>query len=131
MATTKAIQREVTEYISETYNQEPYVWLCSNRFVDHHGNDGYIFKSEYAARRYILGDIEEKSAECESAMSDEDWIAFLVGCDKRESIARRWVESGRWDKVVRCVLNTYGPSFVLNTYSGTVSVLSDGSLLYY
>lgn len=131
MRVSKAIQREVTEYISETYNQEPYEWLCGNRFVDHHGADGYIFKNERAARRYILGDIEEQGSECESAMSNEDWIAFLVGCDMRECNARRMVNSGRWDRVARKVLDTCGPSHFLSTYSGTVAVLSDGSLLYY
>lgn len=131
MRVTKAIQREVIEYVAETYNRSPYEWLCSNRFVDHHGADGYIFKNERAARRYILGDIKEYGSMCESIMSDEDWIIFLIDCDMRECNARRLVKIGRWDRVARRVLDTCGPSYFLSTYSGTVAVLSDGSLLYY
>lgn len=124
------MQKEVTDYIAETYGTKPFEWY-DNHFQDYHGADGYIFKNERAARRYILGDIEEFGSGCESAMADNDWIAFLVGCDMREHDARRMVKSGRWDKVARRVLDALGPSHFLSTYSGTVAVLSDGSLLYY
>lgn len=128
---TKKIQQEVVEYIAETFNQEPYEWLTDNRFVDHHGCDGYIFKSELAARRYILSDIHEYGSECEGAMGDEDWICLLVGTGMRECDARRIVESGQWEKVARKMLDSCGPSHFLSTYSGQVATMSDSSLLYY
>lgn len=128
---TKKLQKEVIEYIADTYNQEPYEWLTDNRFVDHHGCDGYIFKSELGARRYILSDIYEFGSLCESAMSDEDWISMLVAMDMRECNARRIVKSGQWEKVARKMLDYCGPSHFLSTYSGQVAIMSDCSLLYY
>lgn len=128
---TKRTQKEVTAYLAETYNQKPYEWLTDNRFVDHHGCDGYVFKSELAARRYILGDIHEKGCECEGAMSDADWICLLIATGMRKHDATRIVNEGMWEKVARKMLDCYGPSYFLSTYSGSVSVMSDSCLLYY
>ena len=131
MLMTKKMQQEVTAYIADTYNTKPYEWLTSNRFVDYHGADGYIFKSIQAARRYVLSDIHEFGILCQSACSDKDWIEMLVGIGMRRHNARRMVKDGRWDRVARRMLNYYGPSYFLSTYSGSVAVLSDESLLYY
>ena len=127
---TEKMKQEVTAYIAETYGTKPFEWY-NNHFQDYHGADGYIFKNERAARRYILGDIREYGSTCQSAVSDEDWVRMLVGIDMREHNARRMVKEGRWDRVARRMLDYYGPSFFLSTYSGSVSVMSDGSLLYY
>lgn len=129
--TTKRTRQEVTEYIAETYQQKPYDWLTHNRFVDHHGCDGYIFKSWQAARRYILGDIHEEGIRCESMCSDGVWIDLLIGTGMTKRWAEWTVRNKRWEKVARRMLDCYGPSFFLSTYSGSVAVLSDGSLLYY
>lgn len=127
------IQQEVTTYIAETYNTKPYEWLTGNRFVDHHGCDGYVFKNERAARRYILSDLHEFGSDCESAMTDEDWISVLSAGGMRQGNARRIVSTGRWDKVARRMLDTNGPEYFLSTYSGQVAWLDDDdcSLLYY
>lgn len=133
MNKTQRLQQHVTAYIADNFNQKPYEWLTSNRFVDHHGCDGYIFKNERAARRYVLGDIHEKGFECESACSDDDWINILQGIGMSKRYARETVEKGRWEKVARRMLDAYGPSYFLSTYSGQVAILDDDdcSLLYY
>lgn len=53
MNKTQRLQQEVTAYIAETYNTKPYEWLTGNRFVDHHGCDGYVFKNERAAGSFL------------------------------------------------------------------------------
>lgn len=131
MNKTQRLQQEVTAYIAETYNTKPYEWLTVNRFVDYHGCDGYVFKNKRAARRYVLGDIHEKASECQSACSDEDWINILQGIGMSKRGARETVEKGRWEKVARRMLDYYGPSYFLSTYSGQVALLNDCSLLYY
>lgn len=127
---TKKMQKEVTDYIAETFGTNPFEWY-NNHFQDYHGADGYIFKSELAARRYVLRDIREYGSMCQSAYSDQAWVDMLVGIGMREHDARRIVKDGRWETVARKMLGAYGPSYFLSTYSGSVSMMDSGNLLYY
>ena len=133
MNKTQRIQNEATAYIAQTFKTAPTEWITPSRFVDGHGCDGYIFKSEQAARRYILKHLYEFGSDCESAMTDEDWISVLSAGGMRQGNARRIVSTGRWDKVARRILDTNGPEHFLSTYSGQVAWLDDEdmSLLYY
>ena len=126
----KKMQKEVTHYIAETFGTKPFEWY-NNHFQDNHGCDGYIFKSELAARRYVLSDIHEHGNLCQSVFNDHAWVNMLVGVGMRKHDARRIVMNGRWETVARKMLDAHGPSFFLSTYSGSVSVMDDGSLLYY
>ena len=126
----KKMQKEVTDYIAETFGTKPFEWY-NNHFQDCHGCDGYIFKSELAARRYVLRNIHEYGSLCQSACSDQAWVDILVGVGMREHDARRVVKNGRWEAVARKMLGANGPSYFLSTYSGSVSVMDNGSLLYY
>ena len=124
------MKQEVTAYIAETYGTKPFEWY-NNHFQDYHGADGYIFKDEQAARCYVTSDIHEYGSTLQSAYSDDAWVDMLVGAGMRRCDARRIVNQGRWETVARKMLGYYGPAYFLATYSGSVAVLSDGSLLYY
>ena len=127
---TKKMQKEVTAYIAKTFQTEPFEWY-NNHFQDFHGADGYIFKSELAARRHVLRNIDEFGSLCQSVQSDQTWVDMLVGIGMRKNGAWRIVKNGWWKTVVRKMLDAYGPSYFLSTYSGSVSVMDNGSLLYY
>lgn len=128
---TKKIQREVERYIKDTYNQKPYEWLADNRFVDHHGCDGYIFPDGDAAHKYLMDDLHELGSNYESACSDEDWVSLLVGIGFTKRRATNVVKKGEWETVAKEMIDYYGPSFELSTYSGKIHTLSNGYLLYY
>ena len=131
MAITKTIQREVAAYIADTYGQKPFEWRSPNHFQDYHGFDGYIFKSEQAARRYVLRWIDEYGSECENAASKDTWIDVLAGIGMTLRGATNLVKRGNWTGVARRMLNACGAAYFLATYGGKVEELSNGSLLYY
>jgi len=49
-------QQEVINLLADRFHTEPTEWHTRGNFTDCHGCDGYIFKTEKAATRYIYGD---------------------------------------------------------------------------
>ena len=126
------LQEEVNNFLADHFGMEPVEWYSRNNFVDGCNCEGWIFKSEKAATRYIYGDGLQMFMDfCDGACTEEDWINILIkqGFTKRQ--ASKVINEKDWKKVVRMMTQTEGPRFFLSQYSGQVNTLSDGSLLYY
>ena len=131
MKANRMQQSEVENFVSNFSNSKVYDWITPKRFVDDHGCDGYIFKSELAAIRYIYGEgLQNAMDYCEGAMRDEDWIDLLSNYVSKRT-AKNVIENGKWEKVVKIMVRNEGESFFLSDYSGRVHDLENGDLLYY
>lgn len=126
------IKEEVTQLLADRFHTTPVEWHTDQNFSDGHGCDGYIFKSERAAVRYIYGTgLQICMDYCEGACTEEDWINILTKEGFTKKQASKAVNSGNWKKVVKMLTQTQGPRFFLSEYSGQINALSDGSLLFY
>lgn len=122
---------DVENFVNGFSKHDVYEWITPNRFVDNHGFDGSIFKSECAANRYVLGiGLQNAMDYCNGACSDEDWISILSNYVS-ERVAKNAIKKGNWEKVVRIMLKGEGASFFLSDYSGRIHDLENGDLLYY
>ena len=125
-------QQEVISLLADRFQTEPTEWHTRGNFTDCHGCDGWIFKSEKAATRYIYGDgLQIFMDYCNGACTEEDWLNILMASGFKKSTVKKVLHEGDWKKVVRMMTQTAGPRFFLSQYSGQVNTLSDGSLLYY
>lgn len=125
------MQSEVENFVQNTFHQKIYEWNCDNNFVDDHGFDGYIFKSELAAIRYVYGiGLQCAMDYVNGAMRDDEWINLLSNYVGKRT-AKRVIENSKWDKVVKIMVENEGVSFFLSDYSGGVHYLESGDLLYY
>ena len=105
-------------------------WYTDYNFCDVCGFGGYIFKSELAAKRYVLGiGFQNAMDMCNGACSDEDWINILSNYTT-ERIAKKAIRNNDWEKVVKIMLKGEGASFFLSDYSGGYNYLDNGDLLY-
>ena len=126
------IKEEVTQLLADRFQTAPEEWHTDQNFTDGHGCEGYIFKSERAAVRYVYGTGLQNAIDyCEGACSEENWINILIGQGFTKRQASKAVNTGNWKKVVKMMTQTQGPRFFLSDYSGQINSLSDGSLLYY
>lgn len=126
------MQNDAAEFIKNRFNENVYEWMCENSFVDPHGFDGYLFKSELAAKRYVLGiGMQCAIDSCNGAVSGSDWINILMGCGLSKRVATKVIEKEDWERVVKTMLNQYGAAWFLSSYSGQIHDLDCGMLLYY
>lgn len=126
------LQQEVTQLLADRFKTEPTEWHTRNNFTDCHGCDGWIFKTERAAVRYIYGEgLQMFIDSVNSACSEEEWLKILTASGFKKKSVTRVLKEGDWKKVVKMMTQTQGPRFFLSEFSGQVNELSDGSLLYY
>ena len=125
------LQSEVENFVMGFSHTEIEEWHCDNNFCDVCGFGGYIFKSEYAANRYVLGiGLQCAMDYCNGACSDEEWIGILSKYVSKR-VAKNAIKKGNWEKVVRIMLKGEGAAFFLSDYSGKIHDLENGELLYY
>lgn len=126
------IKAEVEEYV-KSKRSEIEEWITDTYFVDNNGCGGHIFKSEKAAYNAVLRGNEHQNAldYVECAMSDDEWVSYLVRGGVDKAAAEKIIERGQWNKVVKTILDADGAEWFLSQYSGTTHELSNGYILYY
>ena len=123
---------EVENILKESFKTSIEEWHTDYNFTDCHNCEGYIFKSELAAIRYIYGiGFQQFKDFCNGACTDEDWINILVGNGISKRKAKRVIENGDWGEVVHLMTKTEGAHFFLSEYSGRITELSDNRYLFY
>ena len=91
------LQEEVTNFLAEHFQTEPVEWTSRNNFFDGHGCDGFIFKSERAATRYIYGDgLQIFMDYCNGACTEEDWLNILMASGFKKSTVKKVLHEGDW-----------------------------------
>ena len=108
-------------------------WLGDNYFTMYDGSNGSVFQSEEDARNSVLhGDDHQNAVDLVyDAMTDEEWVDYLIRGGVDAKTAETIIRNQDWDKVVEIIVDADGPEWFLSTYSGEVHGLPDGSLLYY
>lgn len=108
-------------------------WLSPTEFCDKHGCGGYIFNSEEEAYDSIINGDEHQNAVdyVDGAITDEEWVSYLVGGGIDEQTAQGIIANGDWDAVVGIIVDKEGPEWFLSQYSGRKYYLEDGQILYY
>ena len=130
---TKNNTKNEVETIVANFGSSIEEWVSPTSFIDEHGCDGYIFKSNKAAVNSILyGENKQNALDYVSgALTDEDWIQYLINGGVDEKIAKKIIKDHNWYKVVKIIVETSGPEWFLANYSGKIHFLNNGSLLYY
>lgn len=124
-------KNEVENILNGYFKTSITEWHTDYNFTDNHGCDGYIFKSELAAVRFVYGwGLQNAIDFCNGACTDADWISILGGYVS-ERTAKRVIKKGDWEKVVKILVKNIGAIFFLSSYSGGITELSDGMYLYY
>lgn len=125
--------QKLAEAVVKSFGETVYEWINDTSFVDTHGFDGSIFDTYEDAEASVLhGDDHQNALDCvEGAMSDNDWISFLIASGVPEKEAIDIVNQERWNDIVEVIVAQNGPSWFLSPYSGTCTILEDGKLLYY
>jgi len=126
------MQNEVEQFLMSEFDEKVYHWITPHNFVDECGFDGYIFKSDLAAIRYCLGTEMQNCIDyCDSAADKKDWLEILTQCGAKREKAKKELDNDNWEWVVRFMVKSNGAKFFLSSYSGRVTYMDNGMILYY